>query len=204
MEVITAVSTLIGAIAWPAVCLYALVYFRKPLREALELLPAKLQNVSKFSVGSLSFEIQAVLQANGDSELMNLFPRLNRPVLEKLLDLKEKNRFFGLVTTSTRREADGRLLTIRDEMELAVLREMSELGLIQFTEPIDDFLAFFRELPSYTRKEAPPRTEGWVSEAALQAEQLKRLTKMHFSLTDLGRRAYDTLFTVVIRQLTTK
>jgi hypothetical protein len=204
MDVISAITSLVGALAWPSVCLYALVYFRKPLRAALELLPSKLQNVSKFSVGSLSFEIQAVLQANGDTELMNLFQKLSRPVLEKLLDLKEKNRFYGLVTSSTKRDTDGRLLSLRDESELEVLREMSALGLIQFTEPIDDFLKFFQELPSYTLKAAPPRSEAWVSEAALPPELIKRLTQMHFSLTDLGRRAYDTLFTVVIRQLATK
>ena len=200
MEVLKHIIELAQALAWPLVALYALAYFRRPLRSALELLPEKLRGVSKLTVGSLSFEIQAYLQATGDEELLRVLPKVSRRSFEKLLDLRATNHFYSLCVRGTNIRVEGETFSLRDQQELTSLREMESLGLIRFTEPLGEFEAFFEALPGYTPVQGST-DDGLVSIGLLTDAQRLRIESQRYVLTDLGRRAYDAVFTVVIRQI---
>jgi hypothetical protein len=200
MDALKLLIDLTQALAWPLVALYALIYFRSPLRCALELLPEKLRNVSKVTVGSLSFEVQAYLQATGDNELLTVLPKVSRRAFEKLLDLKVTNHHYVLCARGTKVGAMGEGYLLRTDETLSPLRELEELGLVRFTEPLSEFVAFFETLPGYTTTTSYSG-EGFVAIAPLAAEQVKRVDAEAYSLTDLGRRAYDAVFTVVVRQI---
>ena len=200
MEALKLLIELAKALAWPLVALYALVYFRRPLRSALDLLPEKLRNVSKVTVGSLSFEVQAYLQATGDDELLRVLPKLSRRAFEKILDLRVTNHHYVLCSRGTSMAVSDEHYTLRKDEDFSVLHELEALGLIRFAEPLVDFEAFFETLPGYAAI-AGSTSEGSVVVAALSADQVQRVEAERYALTDLGRRAYDAVFTVVIRQI---
>src|ERR1043166_905126 len=57
IQLITSIAELTKAVAWPfVIMLFALVFFR-PLLDTLRLIPERLRNANKASVGTLSWEI---------------------------------------------------------------------------------------------------------------------------------------------------
>lgn len=195
---------LVTAIAWPFVALYVLIYFRAQLRDSLQALAKKLETVSKVSVGGLSVELQAFIQATGDTELIGILPKLSRRAFERLLDIREKNHSFHLCASGTRHNIEGQVLSLDFDERLEALRELERLQLIKFTEPLWEFESFYEALPGYALERGSTRATGYVQFRLLSEEQLKRATAQAYSLTDLGRRAYDAVFTVVLKQLAPK
>ena len=199
MEELKLLVELIAAIAWPAVVFYVLIAFRDPLRRAINQLPKKLGEASKVSVGSFSVEVQARLSASGDTEVIKALPDLTRGDLEVIISLRDTSHSHGLVTRSqTGKDEESYSLPMVRDMDS--LQHLDSLKLMRFTEPLTDFLSFFKALPQSSHYNLPGRNP-FVPKNQLNKDQIKRIESQAYSLTDTGRRVYDAIFSSVLQQL---
>ncbi len=193
-----------SAVAWPTVILLALIYFRTPIEEILVAATRRLDAISKLTLGPLSVEIRSYLQNTGDLELQEALSKMTRPAFRLLLQCSEKNTTRGLCYEQAKGEHSIPVLGISFGEQYEAVRELERLGLAIATEPLWEFEAYFERLPSYTIQRRAGYISGWVSKAQLADEDIERIRKMSWGLTDLGQRAYDAVLTVVVRQISTR
>jgi hypothetical protein len=108
MEYLRVAIELLKALAWPALALYVLVVYRDLLRRILLMLPAKLEQTSKVSVGSLVFEMQTTLTNIGDPALAKELPNLSRAAYQQLLTMGHEDDVLTLFTLSGTTDEDGK------------------------------------------------------------------------------------------------
>jgi hypothetical protein len=197
MNYLHAVVELLLALAWPAVALYFLLTYREPLRDLILVVPKKLEQTSKFSFGSLVFEMQATLVNIGDPSLARELPRLSRAAYERLLTMQDDDDVITLITYHGENGGSGIVLAKEKKQKVAL--ELERVGLIEATEPIKDFITFAKTLPQSSR---PSGKGTWIPTNSLNEEQEGRLNAHNCKVTPRGRRLYEVMIGVVLSNLT--
>jgi hypothetical protein len=87
LEIYKTTVALVSAIVWPVLLGVVLLVLRKPLRDILSELPAKLSAATKLGVGSLSLEIQHQAHAFGNPELARRLDRLSPEGIRRLIEM---------------------------------------------------------------------------------------------------------------------
>lgn len=184
--------TLVKALAWPILILFLFVVLRVPLTQTIELLPQKFSESTKFSVGSLSFEIQQSAKATGNPELANLIGGLSPKAVETLLKV-------GKTTTSlVSYSPDSQIYYLPDEEELDALAELENKKIVEFS-PMP--IAEFRKFPAALSLKKLENSTGYSPSRPLTANEEDALKKENRRLTEVGQKAFELIIQVVSQQL---
>lgn len=197
MEYLRIAVDLLKALAWPALALYVLAVYREPIRRLVLIVPAKLEQTSKVSIGSLVVEMQTTLANIGDPELANELPHLSRSAYEQLLSMQNEDAVLTLVTFSGTADEHGILLPSSEEIEVA--RELTRMGLIESSEPLEEFIQFIEVLP-----QSPTPYDGgtWILRDSLSEIDYQRIVVHSCKITPRGQRLYEVLIGVILSTLT--
>jgi len=209
------VNDLIKTLIWPVILLLLLILYGKPIGKTINLLPGKLEQSSKVSVGSLSFEIEKTAISTGNRDLADMIKNLSETSLRKLLTIGYGSLIF---TVSSEYDKNGkgekRYLTPQHIVEF---QELEKNKLIAGEESIDNFLKYFKSLGaieetrysnddgtttySSTTQSNHPYTELSLLVSKLSVEDEKRIAKYSIELTDKGKKAVDIIVKVIAEQI---
>jgi hypothetical protein len=78
---------LIKVTIWPFMILVFLIFYGSEISQIIKIIPKKLENSSKISVGSLSLEIEKSARITGNFELAEIIKNLSENGIRKLLTL---------------------------------------------------------------------------------------------------------------------
>jgi hypothetical protein len=192
LDIVRALTAFLAGVAWPIVVLAGLLLFRAPVRSLVTALGDRVNLATKFSAGSLSFEVQRTAEAIGNPELGSLVSGLSPGAVEKLLTLG--NVSWVLVGSHT----DPNTFTLPSDREMSALRELESKGLAHLTRPLDEWMAILRTLP--LQRDNSPVGERVVYRAkhALASEESKQLSAQSVSLTALGHHALDLVVQTIV------
>jgi hypothetical protein len=194
MEYLRIAVDLLKALAWPVLALYFLVVYREPLR-------AKLEQTTKVSVGSLVVEMMQTTLANiGDPALAKELPHLSRPAYEQLLSMQGKDdlRLFSSIEGLVVDGDEG--IVLANTEKLAVARELTRMGLVESSEPLEGFIQFAEALPQ--EPSLIPNVGTWILEKSLSDTQYRRLTSHACRITPRGQKLYEVMIGVILSTLT--
>ena len=182
---------LVQALAWPLLILLLFVFLQKPLRRVLAVLPEKISESKKLTVGGLSFELQETAKAAGNPELAQLIGGLSTEAIKKLL--RSSGTSHQLVGTYRPLNGPTEYFLPSSEEE-APLLELERQGLLQFTVPYWEFQKFVRSLPLEVNG-------ARLSGQPLDGELEKRLFEQGYELTPLGQKAFELVIQAVASEL---
>ena len=192
LKTFEAFVALVKALAWPLLILYLFAVLRVPLTKTIELLPQKFSESTKFSVGSLSFEIQQSAEARGNPELGKLIGGLSPKAVETLLKI-------GKTTTSlVSYSPDSQTYYLLDDQEMDALSELDNKNIVEFIGmPFDEFRRFLENL--HLKKQE--NRLGFNPTRRLTVQEEDALKKQNYRLTEEGQKAFDLIIQVVSQQL---
>ena len=191
---------LVGALAWPLLITALFLYFRRPLTDAMKLVPQKLAVASRFAVGTFSVEVANHALAAGRPELAQGLAGLSAPAIRRLLQFDRTSHYFGLVRENWGKDNTKLGYSLPSREELSVLQELEASGFITVTDPLNAYLSFVDSLPM-RREHWPHSDSSLIPLAELSAEHASRMLANHYALSDSGRAAIDAIVEVVAREL---
>jgi hypothetical protein len=199
LEISTTFVELIRAVIWPLLIVILFFTFQNPIEEIMKELPKKLSDANKFSIGSLSFEIQQQAQSSGNIELAMRLGNLSAGAIAHLI--KMGNSHHILVGESL--IEDGiQTYFLPDNNRLELIFELNDNDLIEFGEDLDDFDSWIRsDLFELTISDIFDASQTFRPTKPLSLSEQKRLKEQHYRLNKLGLQAWNTVLDVVIEQL---
>lgn len=201
----------IKSLLWPLIFLFIYLMNFSSINLLIKSLPNVVQNSSKVSVGSISFEIQNRAELKGDYKLATLIPSLSQGALNVLLKLgttkhdllvhygdtmlamPEDLKYFveleenNLLKTSYRDNSDG--ITIKKFLTSYSKLKLTNLDR-QFIEPYDDF--DFRNLSKA------------INRIDYNANEWSKFDSYGVALNEMGLSAYDIIIDVVSSNISKK
>ena len=190
----TSVS-LIKAIAWPFIVLLLFVILHEPIIKLIKLLPDRVAQSTKISVGSLSFEIQQAATASGNPELADLIGGLSTSAIEELLSLgKSFHRYVGS-------NDEEQIYYIPNETIKRTLLELEKAGLLKFDMPMDEFDRFLNGLNLVRVNPNDVNDTGYKPTRPLSPDEKNKLKAQDYSLTPVGKRAFELITEVVAQNI---
>jgi hypothetical protein len=192
---------LIQALAWPGVVLYIVISFRVPLKNLLEHLAKKFSesSKSKFSFGSLSLELESRLQQQGAKNLVEAARKLSHGGFDLILRLGDTSHSYGFGNSGK----DSYYLP--DHKMMTAVLELNQAKLLNFPEPLDEFLRFVQTHP-LVKHIADPSGKNLLGhvvlpKASLTENERNRVERMSFRLNEEGARVHDALLDILLAQL---
>jgi hypothetical protein len=179
------------AIAWPVLVLAAVVTFREPVRDVLNVLPQKLSEAGRLSVGSFALEVQAQTRAQGNPELATILTGLSREAIQRLMSVPEKTHFLIAYEYASIGE-----YTLFTDKDLDALNELATKGLVQLDEPLPTFRAWVM-----TRFRKTDQGNSYKPIAPLSATERSRMIGQGFALTTLGSQAIRAIVNAVVQEI---
>lgn len=203
------VNELIRTLAWPAIFLLVFFIYGNIFENLIKLVPQKFEqsSKSKFSVGSISFEIEQAAKETGNSELGETIQNLEADAIRELLFLGQGPHS---ILTRQNDSATGKITAFKIPPALDVLYDLNKQGLIEISEPIDDFLKFFYSLHPITDPESSRKrrkqSEPYYFDLILPVSQLspedkERLASYNVRLSESGKKAVDIIVRVTAEQI---
>jgi hypothetical protein len=196
LRYVAAVTDFLKAAAWPLIVLLAYVEFRGPLHQAVAVLPQKLSESQKVSVGSLSFEIERRATAIGDPELGSLIGGLSSSAIELMLRIN-RNQSSSMISYSD--HTGQRTYHLPKEDEFIALAELERNRLLDAGVPLAEYRSF---VSAALRRTGDADTrEDYVARRSLSDAEEKRLWQAQYRLSDRGIRAVQLIVDAVTREL---
>ena len=131
------VNDLIRATMWPLIVLIFFFAYNTEFNKIIKLIPDRLEQSSKISIGSLSFEIERTAKLTGNEELADIVKNLSEDGIRKLLTLGTGSH--ALIAHGSFIEGSISETSFNTPPDLDVLLELEKNGLIKGDEPLDKF-----------------------------------------------------------------
>lgn len=210
------INDLISSILWPLLILAFFFAYRRELTNIIQLLLRKLELSNKFTVGSLSFEIEKTAKIYGNSELGKIIKNLSEESIRKLLTLGAGRHSIMVRGNSFTNDNIEKTFLIPSDYE--VIMELEQNELIKLDEPFEDFLAFFKGLKFNEREQFKSKdgsshdtrlelsdekyTELSIPVSRLSDTQYKKIDSYGLILSETGQKAFDIIVKVISEQIT--
>jgi hypothetical protein len=190
-------------IAWPVFALIVFVIVSYPLVQTLNKLPDRFSQLSKLSVGDLSFEIQLLASQQGLEELGKTIGELSPEAVEVLL-----NRGAGrmrLIGESADPTLGKTYYSLPNEYTMNALYELETKKLLEFTIPMQEYYELMGRLGlEKIPNEYKPYLNQYVATRMLTDDELKLLKSQDYYLSELGINAFEIITKAVTEQFTIK
>lgn len=198
MEQLKTIIDLVTSLVWPGIIMWVLFYFRNQIKRLLDLLPSKLNQASKISVGSFSLEIEEKLKELGMSDLTETMHTLSREAYELIIKLGNTSSYYHLISQSWSNDGTS-YFSLPSDKELKFYKEIEEKGIIEFSEPLDEIVEKFKKFKNCKKRSVPDPT--WSILAVDLPEDAKEQFKnIMYNLTNKGKRIYDAMFDIIINE----
>lgn len=202
------VANILKTLTAPILIIYFLLFHHSSISSIFSLLPQKLAQAHKVSVGSLELEIDRQVQSYGVPELKNTIGSLSRKALEMLLiKIPQSPHIFssGNIRTETGKIIDT--YYIPSEQYIQSIKELEKSKLIKAIMTIDEWqkkidkeLTFYKEQPmpdgstirAFIPKNGNPKLD-FNTESSFHNIKLE--------LTPLGMMAAEVIMNSVVIQL---
>lgn len=209
------VVNLLSVSLWPLIVIIVFFMYHSEVGKIIKLIPEKLENSSKISVGSLSFEIQKTAAIAGNEELGKIIKNLSEKGIRRLLTLGTGRAAIILrsqVDVNGTREPG---FTIPHDYD--TLLELEKDGLLNADESLKDFLTFFNGLnpiksevyvsedglnTSFEKKDGEQKmTELSIPLSKLSAADSQRIDRYGVELSKSGKQAFGIIVKVISGQI---
>ncbi len=209
------INDLIKAILWPLIVLIILISYHREFTSIIQLIPKKLDQSSKISVGSLSFEIEKSAKSAGNAELADIIKNLSEKGIRKLLTLGSGNHSMMIHPGNSTDPNYPKQFSL--PVDIDILKELEKSGLLLADEPIDKFLKYLKTLHptqeteyvspsgSTTREPRDSFTVKFdnliIPVASLSPEDYKKVDSYMIRLSDTGKKAFEIIVHVIAEQI---
>jgi hypothetical protein len=195
IDVFKTTVALIDAIIWPIVILILVWIFRTPIRDILKQLPKKISQATQLSVGNFSLAIRTRAIELGRPEIAEPLSSLSQNAVRQLLQTSpdaDACMFMKMYTIGKKE-----YYFLPPEEELSTLFELQDNRFIEFRENLDEFIAFYHDLPVASNSETSDLTHPVLAKK-LSKDDNSRIFMQSYKMTDLGRAALDTIIDVTV------
>lgn len=199
METLKTIAEIIGSLAWPITILVCVILFRTQFRTLLQQLPTKVRDASKLSLGSFSMELDTKARQTGIPELTEGLQLLSRRAFEQFLKIHRESYSTGIVSTSQTPKNEVVFILPSDD-EFRAFEELERAKFVQFTIPLAKYRSSIGTLPlkQIYQDWSRPR---YLPERPLSKDEDRAILNQSYGLTDLGRRALDTIMDTILDHL---
>lgn len=187
LKYFTIATEFVKAIAWPSVILYLFHVLHVPIMNIVAVLPSKITQSTKVSVGSLSFEIQQAAIAAGTPQTAALIGDLSPSAIKLIMKIGDDHHLF--IGVSDRNA--GKCFVPSPTPELS---ELEAKGLIEYDEDPKSFDIFLEGL-------SVPRDGIIFDLSGFTEDQRQRMLKQGYRLSDKGKRAFELIVEAVAQLL---
>ena len=131
LEWFKTITELIKSLSWPIVALIVLLTFHGPLARVISLVPQKLEDATKVTIGTLSVEIQQKALMQGQTKVADGFSKLSPGAVARLLR-------YGKGTTHSviSHNLEGTRLNYPEPMSMKYELELQKVGFLKFSEEL--------------------------------------------------------------------
>lgn len=209
------INDLIKALLWPVIIFIFFLSYRSEFNSIVKLIPKKLENSSKITIGSLSFEIEKTAKESGNGELAEIIKNLSERGIRKLLTLGSGRHSLMVRNETTANSNSEKSYSIPRDID--VVQELAKKGLLVTDEPLDNFISFFMNLKpiekeQYTWTDESPidshgdpisqkYTELQIPISKLNKSDEERIDHYGFQLSSSGKKAFDIIVHVIAEQI---
>jgi hypothetical protein len=192
---VEAIAVLFKALLWPALAMAAFIEFYQPIREAVSVIPKKMSESQKLSVGGLSIEIEKRATAVGDPELGALIGDLSPKAIELLLKVGRNS--VSVATSSS--DSKGMYYYLPGEDEFLAIAELERKSLLELGLPLATYRSEMNELLMFDRTSG---TQGiFRPRRTLLSQEQSDVWKARLKLTDRGIKALELIITAVTNEM---
>jgi hypothetical protein len=212
------VNDLLKAVLWPVIVLVVFLTYKEELNKIFQMIPEKLENSSKISVGSLSFEIEKTARRAGNAELGGIIHNLSEDGIRQLLTLGSGRH--SIVVRHDPDQFNNFQKNYSLPVNMKVLIELEESSLLKADEPLEAFNKFFMTLNPDEKmvyksgsilsseekhiQNEQKITQFTISESKLSQAQLQRIERMGVELSESGVKAFRIIVGVISEQINNK
>jgi hypothetical protein len=200
IEIAKLVIEAIRVLAWPVLIAVLVVAFNRPLRDIINSFSLKFSEASKFSIGSLSLEIEAKAREAGNPDLARQVGSLTAGAVEQLLRTPRTGDMILLCTFPV--IGGTQEYGLEKPGVLASLEELEKKGFLRFRQPLASFVAEVCRLPVSDSDRGDSERIWYSSPFAPNSEDDKHFQNQGYALTEKGLQAVDTIVKAVAAQLT--
>lgn len=192
LDAIGSVVAMIRTLTVPAVALFLIVAFFRPISEIATILPSKFREAGKLSAGGFLLEVQRTAERAGNPELAEMIGDLSQPSLRYLLNAPEGKRFLLLKLT---RDDGTQYYPLPNKRELDAIAELELKKLFECGMPIRTWQSQFLE-------EMSPTTDQYgVKYAPKQGTDASVSLNISCERTFSGEAAVNLIIGVVTREI---
>lgn len=195
LEVFEAITNFIKAAAWPVLAIVIFFEFRQPIREAVAVIPKKMSESQKLTVGSLSIEIEKRANAVGDPELATLIDGLSPQAIELLLRLRRDGS--SLASSSGGAEPERYYFPKPDEY--IALTELYTKQLIEPGVDLAKYRAYIATILQLTDESGDRET--YQPKRPLTDNEKREIWRAQYRLSERGAKAVQLIISAVSREL---
>jgi hypothetical protein len=176
------------AILWPVIIAFLLIFFRAPVSDLVNQLPAALSRSDELSFAGLTVKLKQAANAQGNPELADLIGNLSPRAVETLMRMDAREA--GFISSSP----DNTTFYIPAPDDIGAYLELEKAGLVKFTQPLAEFVTFFKSLGLKPNDSVPP---GYQTTGPLQSSDVNHLARFSYKLTDKGAKAKNLIIDVI-------
>ena len=184
-------------VAWPLVILILLLFLWHPIADTFAKLPDLVSSSTKITIGSFSMEMDRVAKIIGNESLGRLMGGLSTRSIELLIETGNARYHF----VGTQMGPTGDMIVLPNELDIEALKELENKNLLEFEQPIDDFMLFIQELDLVQDQSISSVKRYYDVTRPLTDKEISRLENQSYFLTDLGKEAFDLVVSTVVSQL---
>lgn len=203
LELIKWMIDLVKAMIWPALIVYLFLELKGPLQQVLTELPEKVSEAQKISLGSFSLEVEHQAIQTGGMKLADTLRNLSPQSIAELMQIG--NNVNRLVGEGHQESADHFTYFLPGPGFTNILDELAKHGLVKFDVDPQSFDTLVHQLPlketGGTTGRGERLTVEYTTTRPLTPEEQAQLFKQMYQLTDLGKRAFDSVVSAVVQQL---
>lgn len=186
-------------IAWPLVIIILVASFWNPIYNTIAQLPNLISSASKISVGPFTLEMERVAKAIGNESLGQLMGGLSPRAIELLIETGGAR----YILVGTDKGPNNNMITLPNEIDIEALKELNNKELLEFNEPLEEFLVFFQSLGLIQDTSISASARYYKTSRPLTKEEINRLEDQMYFLTDLGKEAFDLVVRTISSYLET-
>lgn len=195
LKLFEALTNFIKAAAWPLIAIAVFLEFRQPIREAVAVIPKKMSESQKLTVGSLSIEIEKRANAVGDPELATLIDGLSPQAIELMLRLKREG-------TSVASSSGGDEPSIYYFPKAEEYLTLKELDLKHLIDPGVDLTEYRKFVETKLRLMGDSgNRDNYQPRRPLTPEEKHEIWKAQYRLSERGAKAVQLIISAVSREL---
>lgn len=196
--------SMVKGLAWPLLLIILVFLYHDSIRKTFDELPNLISHAQKLSVGGLSVEIETQALQKGGVGLAQVLNKLSPKDIEQLL--LTGTHYIIIVGTTQRTDE----YTLPNPAVMESLGNLEKNGLVKFTNreghriSLQEFEAKFKALP--WAKQANQDKMGDSERVTFRlarplSQDEKFILQTEYSVTDLGKTAFDSVITAIAQQL---